>query len=542
MLGAGEGVWEVAQAVECPMTLRKSCRHLGCLSSRRIASSTFAAQSTAWLCLTCLREWESKTTFTQHGRSKNHPLSWVIPESQIFCVICSSFVDLEVLDVKKRAAVDVCISSIKSLLDASPSMHPSEPLELSEPPEPQESSPHKDAPKTLEINHKPPGLHNLGNTCFMNATLQSLAALDTFVVRAEDDKLQSGLLTSALLDLLQAMRSLVKTPTKHSSTNGQSDAIGGKRFGTAISPSRFFDQLSKKYSFFERNEQQDSHDFLRLLFNALDDEHEAHNPENKDYCDPQHRKVFGLTISNKIECRTCKSCVVRKEPNLDISLAVKTPSLPQTLHALSLDEAEDAATAVADDGDNDHDFGALDLRRLFDLFVQPQKLEDENSFACESCFKNSNSNQDAKIENGRNFVYSPAICQYSLSTLPQALIIHLQRFSTTRCGSVGGRKRSSFGYGKNHANVRLPPTLNLERWQRGGHGSTYDFSPLDSTYRLKAMVIHEGTTADFGHYVAIVCREGSWFRISDTSVYPISTSAALSTCDAYLIFYEKIDS
>jgi ubiquitin C-terminal hydrolase len=172
--------------------------------------------------------------------------------------------------------------------------------------------------------------------------------------------------------------------------------------------------------------------------------------------------------------------------------------------------------------------GEASFESLLKAWQSPQKLEGENAFACENCYRRD---ADAELrDDQKKVVYTPAICRYSFEETPQCLIVHLQRFSISKL--AGRRRKSSFGYGKDHRDVIMP----------------HQFSPskilchpaieTDGLYQLKAMVIHEGATAEFGHYIAIVCRGDRWYRISDSSVAPIGQDAALSCTNAYVAFYE----
>ena len=481
------------------MTARsKACRHYSCLSSRRISEASLLDSGTGWLCLTCFREWKDKTSFSSHGRSKNHPLTWVIPEGRLYCVPCGAYVQMEDLNVKGKATVETGIQAIETLL-TKPKDKVTSTLSLN--PiiaRPNEITEEVDGDEAKKVVTKPLGLHNLGNTCFMNAALQSMAAMENFIGS------EGGRLTVALFDLLTTMRDPQNIPpSKLSTKKGKRNRYGEG----AINPAQFFDQLAQKYDFFERNEQQDSHDFMRLLFNALDDEHEQGTMKDA----ATHKKVFGGIVRVEVECKKCKQITIKKEPCMDISLAIEhNTSLESSLESLSLVGGEPS------------------LGSLLRAWQRPQKLEEENAFACENCYRRDTNAKEGNDQ--KKVVYTPAVCRYSFEETPQCLIVHLQRFSISKL--AGRRSKSSFGYGKDHRDVTM----------------SHQFSPsnilchstteTNGLYQLKAMIIHEGATAEFGHYIAIVCRDDRWYRISDSSVVPIGRDTALSCTNAYIAFYE----
>ncbi|PJF19644.1 hypothetical protein PSACC_00498 [Paramicrosporidium saccamoebae] len=465
----------------------KSCRHVTCLSERRISSASLLGAGTGWVCLTCFRDWDEKSKFTTHGRTKNHPLAWVVPAGHLHCVQCGDAVDVDSLNAKTKETTEACLRAITGLMarKGPPVKDSPKDLLLCEEPLPPETAPIMTGSSVTV----PPGLHNLGNTCFMNSALQSLAAVTEFRSSGSDPL---GSLGNALFDLLSSMRD----PSLSSVTARKRKGITAN----AVNPSHFFDNLSNKYDFFERNEQQDSHDFLRLLFNALDDEHDGLVSQENKLTTP-HRTVFGGSVTARVDCRKCQNKITKKEACLDLSLAMDPEiELEKSLESLS----------VSGNGKN--------IAALIEAWQRPQKLEEDNAFACESCFKKG---VEGRTDEARKVVYSPATCRYSLDETPQCLIIHLQRFSISK--TSGRRRKSSFGYGKDHRDIRLAPRLSIG----------------ESSFILVAMIVHEGTTADSGHYIAIVHRDDRWYRISDSSVSLISEAAAHSCRHAYIVFYRR---
>jgi ubiquitin C-terminal hydrolase len=362
----------------------------------------------------------------------------------------------------------------------------------------------------------PCGLNNLGNTCFMNSTLQVLAAsLYASNVLEEDNAdgviAELGPVGQLLASTLQSIIIQV---------DGDKDLQKTKRKTGCVNPSAFLGAFGKKYKEFRRMRQQDSHDFLRLLFNLLDEEHSTivkgkatkeSSSSNKAF----HQRSFGGLLVSKVICKACGEVTKMKEPFMDISLPL---SLSSDDYGRPSEENELGMSRLRiEDGEPT----LVDLLRYWE---SPAKLEAENAFACEACPRKMSI---AEGEERPNFIYRSATQQFMLSgELPPVLIFHLQRFEMRAIGRCGVRLC------KDHKSVDIPEFLDLEPF--------VDHAAADGEslrYRLTAMVIHEGSSSESGHYVAVTRYGDAWWYSSDSQVRPAS---ALSYYNPYLVFYNRI--
>lgn len=528
------------------------------------------AERGRWICMSCFREWRERSSFLVHGRQKNHPICWAVADSNFFCAPCTAFIREDALNANGKKVIEACTAAVRTLL-GKVSLVQSVATRATSRGQSQSQDQDQDQDRgngndqgqdkyrgngkdslhpncSEESSISPPGLNNLGNTCFMNSALQSLASLESFCVAlsqfVEGVSTTTCPLTCALSDLLatllQACRGGEMGETKASEPGRRRTKAKARARASSdrnsVDPLHFFDRLADRYDFFERNEQQDSHDFLRLLFNALDDEWDksARSPGNsKQPAIAPHQRAFGGTMSIRVDCKKCGQRTTKEEPLLDISLSMmvergaaglsEVEGLVASLETLAMDDEERTVHRRSTRHDS-----TMDILDLIAHWMSAQELKGEDAFACENCYKRFGAT-DESCDAKAGVVYSAAVCRHFLSQLPRCLLIHLQRFSLSSLKArSGGRRRrgGAFVYGKDHSSVRLRERLSLG----------------ERVYRLRAMVVHEGATAESGHYVAIVARADRWFRISDSSVSPIAAETALACPHAYLVFYESSDS
>uniref|UniRef100_A0A6N2MG32 USP domain-containing protein n=1 Tax=Salix viminalis TaxID=40686 RepID=A0A6N2MG32_SALVM len=137
-------------------------------------------------------------------------------------------------------------------------------------------------------------------------------------------------------------------------------------------------------------------------------------------------------------------------------------------------------------------------------FTTPEELDGENMYRC-----------------GRCAAYVRARKQLSIHEAPNILTIVLKRFQEGK-------------YGKINKCITFPDMLDMIPFMTGSG----DVPPL---YMLYAVVVHLDTlNASFsGHYVAYVKDlRGSWFKIDDTEVHPVSMSQVMLE-GAYILFYKR---
>nr|XP_026261384.1 ubiquitin carboxyl-terminal hydrolase 26 [Urocitellus parryii] len=251
------------------------------------------------------------------------------------------------------------------------------------------------------------GLPNLGNTCYMNAVLQSLCSIPSFV----NDLLNQGFpwgkiprdALSLCLAQLLVLKDIYNIATKEKLLVSIKKAI------------------SLVADIFSGDVQNDAHEFLSLCLDQMKEtmqrlslmwktkiELEEDSPEKLLFSYSPTKMIvcpvitnFEFEILRSIFCKSCGRAVLKTEPNNYLSI-----NLPQGTKA-----------------------NPLSIQSTFDLFFDAEELE----YKCEQC----------------NHYRSIAVQKFS--RLPRVLIVHLKRYRLNEYWSLR----------KDEQEVIIPTYLNL---------------------------------------------------------------------------------
>ena len=248
-------------------------------------------------------------------------------------------------------------------------------------------------------------------------------------------------------------------------------------------------------------EQQDAHEFLVALLNALQSHLQQPQPQPGPRRGEQQsfvHQVFSGMFRSDLSCLRCGATSSTYEPFLDLSLPL---------------EAKRAATPMA----TGRTKPPQRLEECLEQFMSSEVLTD--SVTCEACGQTA---QRSK--------------QITIDRLPNVLTLHVKRFD-----AVNDRKISD-PIEFPGTSLDMAPYLSSCRVRQssGPHaaqGDAMGSAPARPKilYDLTAVVNHSGSMSQ-GHYTAFVVEGGQWFRCDDTQVSPATEQEVLQS-EGYMLFF-----
>jgi ubiquitin carboxyl-terminal hydrolase 36/42 len=308
----------------------------------------------------------------------------------------------------------------------------------------------------------------MGNTCFLNSVLQCLTYTPPL----------------ANLCLERAHSAVCRAP------NGcvfclleahLRRALSGSA-GSTLTPREFVANLRAIGRHFRAGRQEDSHEFLRYLVEALQRASLRGLPPEQLRASPRLAEtsvvhsIFGGYLRSQVKCAACTYESNTFDPFLDLSLELEgQPSVPRALQA----------------------------------FTAPERLDAENQYRCERCRR-----------------LSRATKRLSIHRAPAVLTMQLKRF---KAGPFGNFKISKF--------VEYPDRLSLAEYMSPQQERPPEPRADGPWYRLYAVLVHEGASTRSGHYYCFVKNSnGVWYMMNDDAVHQVSLATVLRQ-QAYVLFY-----
>ncbi len=357
----------------------------------------------------------------------------------------------------------------------------------------------------------PPGLTNVGNTCFGNALLQCLthtlplwnytsvkghAANCRVQQKARDTKTDAS-----------APPPPTASPTDKkipAAGSGGSGGSGGGEFclfclveqhittaqttkEKAYAPTAIMSEMKRISANFIFGAQEDAHEFGRGILRGIEDACLNHclppSVTNRKQLSLRTQEttfvhwLFGGYLLSQVTCPQCGQIQNNYENFLDLSL-----------------EISDATDS---------------LHEMLESFTAPERLDKGNKYRCGRC------KQNVRAEK-----------RLTIYEAPNILLIHLKRF---RVGM----------YGKINKPITYKSELSLRPFMSPSQLRAGVSVPV---YRLYAVLVHLDVkgSSNFGHYIAYVrTSNNKWYKCDDSTVTETTLEAVLAL-NAYLLWYERI--
>ncbi|XP_057304278.1 ubiquitin carboxyl-terminal hydrolase 3-like [Hydractinia symbiolongicarpus] len=450
-----------------------------------------------WMCLKCgmvLCGRYVNGHCKAHGESNEFHFVCIDASLMVFCYQCDDFVinDTETGTVELiRTALQTEIPHQRKRRKRTEEqlLHPETPKKLLK--SSSKENMYSNSPKKL----KTVGIRNLGNTCFMNAILQSLSNLKHFscyfkelpAIELNDEKGDNGKIKKYYtrsyqpddLSLVEELRKILCALWQGATA--------------AISPDALFSVVWKVVPRFRGYQQHDAHEFMHYLLDRVHTELLQTNIFSNGR-DTIVSGIFGGQLQSEVTCLKCGTISKKKEPYWDLSLDIPCKSSKK-----SSGQKLEPKSKVCH------------LTDCLQRFIEVEELDESEWYTCEKCKKKQ-----------------PSTKKFWLLQLPNVLCLHLKRF---RYSPHGRTKVDTF--------VRFPITeLNMNSYMLKQGQKQHRLSTKAHVYDLAAAVVHHGSGAGSGHYTTYARHEGAWYNFNDSTV-SLTSEDSITHCKGYILFYTR---
>ncbi|PON96112.1 Ubiquitinyl hydrolase [Trema orientale] len=348
------------------------------------------------------------------------------------------------------------------------------------------------------------GLFNLGNTCYMNSTVQCLHSVPE--------------LKSALVKYSHSGRSNEVDQTSHMLTIATRDLFNElDKSGKAVAPMQFWMVLRKKYPQFGQMHnnyfmQQDAEEcWTQLLYTLSQSLRSAGSSENPDAV----KALFGVDLVSRVHCQESgeESSEAESVYSLKCHISQEVNHLHEGLKHGLKSELEKNSPSLGRSAIYLKESRINGLPRY--LTIQFVRF-----------FWKRESNQKAKILRKVDYPLELDVYDLCSDDLRKKLEAPRQLLRDEE-GKKLGLKASGKGSTSKDSDVKMSEAEGSSNENRDPSNSTSNEGALSQetqvtgVYDLVAVLTHKGRSADSGHYVAWVKQEsGKWIEYDDDNPIP----------------------
>jgi ubiquitin C-terminal hydrolase len=396
------------------------------------------------------------------------------------------------------------------------------------------------------------GLDNLGNTCYLNSIIQTLANIDLFrmfllnkdfvnflmhkIESNPDPNIKTKLSIVYDSPLYQFFR-IIQTIW-----NGSIDS-------ESLKPTTLKKKLGLLNSMFKNSQQQDAQEAFTILIEMMhmeiaqkleiDIDTQTLNPIQTacvNFWAKEYSPLYEIFHGMYLTIRTCNECNHITEeyyPNLFLSLDIPKPGTKSLFHESNssttpfnilnyIDIRSKIPSIIIDQSTKELMCSKINediiesIREKHEIIVNLNATYDISE--CINDFTSEKIIDDFKCPECKQK------CSCSSKTrmviLPQVLCIQIKRFGNNL------KKRDNL--------ITFPINLDIQSIV-----STNINPNLNTKYKLKSVINHSGSTLNLGHYYTYAYSpiHEKWYNFNDETVTEIS-ELELITPNAYLLFYE----
>ncbi|PLW15105.1 hypothetical protein PCANC_13937 [Puccinia coronata f. sp. avenae] len=338
------------------------------------------------------------------------------------------------------------------------------------------------------------GLKNLGNTCYMNSTIQCLSATIPLARFFKDGSYKRCINRTNPLgtqgQLAESFAELVRV-------------LWGAQY-TFVSPITFKDAICRFAPQFRGSDQQDAQEFLGFLLDGLhEDLNLVTNKPSPLEMTPEREAALEKLPT---QIASAKEWEIYKRRDNSVIVELFQGQYRSRLQCLTCNTTSTTFNTfmyLSLPIPNKRGISKVSLTQCLDAFLKEEIMEKDDAWNCPKCKTRRKATK-----------------RLSLSKLPPILLIHLKRFSFK--GPFSDKLETFVQYPLYGLDLStyVPPPLtagSLSAEHRQHYEETARSTPESNIYDLYAVCNHFGSLSS-GHYTAFARSQKDWYNIGDSRV------------------------